>query len=76
MIGVNLVSIFSMIFMCLCNLNARFTPISLKKSLIPHSLVFYKIRRKTKQSDGRNQVEMKFLESYWLASTKDVFVAT
>ena len=59
-------------FSCiLCNSNARFTPISLKKALIPHSLVFCRIRRKTKQSDGRNQVEMKLLESYWFAATKE-----
>ena len=47
--------------MCLCNLNARFTPIFVKITLIPDLLMFCRIRRKIKQSDGRNQVKRKLL---------------
>ena len=47
--------------MCLGNLNARFTPIFLKITLIPHLLMFCRIRRKIKQSDERNQVKKKLL---------------
>ena len=50
-----------MCFMCLCNLNARFTSIFLKITLIPHLLMFCRIRRRIKQSEGRNQVKRKWL---------------
>ena len=40
LIGVNHTSIYSVFFMCLCNLNARFTPVFLKITLIPNSLMF------------------------------------
>ena len=40
MLGVNLVSISSFFFMCLYNLNDRFTPLFVKNVLIPHSLMF------------------------------------
>ena len=56
----NLISICNMIFM-LCNVNAKFAPISYKKALIPHLLLFYGIRTKIKQIDGRNQVKRKLL---------------
>ena len=57
--------------MCLCNLNARFTPIFIKITLIPHLLIFCKIRRKIKKSDGRNQVKRKLLiYNSFLATTK------
>ena len=39
---------------CLCNLNARFTPIFLKITLIPHFLMFCRIKRKIKQGKGKN----------------------
>ena len=61
LIGVNLISICSMCFKCLCNLNARFTSIFLKITLIPHLLLFCRIRRRIKQSEGRNQVKRKWL---------------
>ena len=50
--------IYSVFSMCLGNLNARFIPIFLKITLIPHFLMFCRIRRKIKQSDGRNQVSL------------------
>ena len=53
MIGVNHTSIYSVFSMCLCNLNARFTPTFLKITLIPHLLMFYKIKRKIKQGNGK-----------------------
>ena len=39
-IGVNLISIYSMFCMYFCNLNAIFTPVFLKITLIPHFLKF------------------------------------
>ena len=63
MIGVNHTSIYIMFFMCLGNLNARCTPIFVKITLILHLLMFCRIRRKIKQSDGRNQVKRKSVAS-------------
>ena len=40
-------------FRCLCNLNARFTPIFLKITRIPHLLMFCRIKRKIKQGKGK-----------------------
>ena len=38
---------FLVCFSCvLCNLNARFIPLSLRKALIPHFLMFCRFRRK------------------------------
>ena len=48
LIGVNHVSIFSMIFMCFMQLDARFTPLSPSKALISHLLMFCKFTRKNK----------------------------
>ena len=48
LIGVNHVSIFSVIFMCFMKLDARFTPLSPNKALISHLLMFCKFRRKNK----------------------------
>ena len=42
----NRVSIFSMIFMCFMKLNARFTPLSLRKALMSHFLMLSSFRRK------------------------------
>ena len=53
LIGVNHTSIYSLFSKCLCNLNARFTPIFLKITLIPHVLMFCKIKRKIKQGKGK-----------------------
>ena len=53
LIGVNHTSIYSVFSMCFCNLNARFTPIFLKITLINHLLMFYKIKRKIKQGNGK-----------------------
>ena len=50
----NHTSISSVFSRFLCNLNARFTPIFLKITLIPHLLMFCKIRRKIKQGKGKN----------------------
>ena len=52
MIGVNHTRIYS-VFFCvyICNLNARFTPIFVKITLIFHLLMFCRIIRKIKQSD-------------------------
>ena len=61
MIGVNLITICSMCFMCLCNINVRFTNIFLKIKLILHLLMFCRIRRRIKQSEGNNQVKRKWL---------------
>ena len=61
MIGVNLITICSMCFMCLCNINVRFTYIFLKIKLILHLLMFCRIRRRIKQSEGNNQVKRKWL---------------
>ena len=59
-------------------LNARFTPLSLRKALISHLLMFCRIRRKIKQSDGRNKVKRKLLIcsslltlAKWFATTKE-----
>ena len=52
-IGVNLTSIFNVFSMCLCNLNVIFTPIFLKNTLIPHLLMFCKIKGKIKQGKGK-----------------------
>ena len=49
-------------FSCvLCNINARFAPISYKKALITHLIMYYMIRRKIKQSNGRNQMKRKLM---------------
>ena len=45
----NHTSIYSMFSRCLCSLNARFTPIFLKIALIPHLLMFCRIKRKIEQ---------------------------
>ena len=71
MIGVNLISIYSLFCMYFCNLNARFTPIFLKITLIPHLLMFCRTRRKIKQNEERNQVKRKLLScSRLLAAAK------
>ena len=54
LIGVNRISIYIVVLMCLCNLNARFMPIVLKIALIPHLLIFCRIRRKIKHGKGKN----------------------
>ena len=51
--GVNHTSIYSVFCMYLCNLNARFTHIFLKITLIPHLLMFCWIKRKIKQGNGK-----------------------
>ena len=53
MIGVNHTSIYSVFSKCLCNLNARFTPIFLNITLIPHLLMFCRIKRKIEQGKGK-----------------------
>ena len=55
-IGVDLISIYRVFCMYFCNLNTRFTPIFLKISLIPYFLMFCRIRRKIKQSDGETKL--------------------
>ena len=45
LIGVDLVSICSVFYMYFCNLNARFTPIFLKITLITHFLMFCRNRK-------------------------------
>ena len=52
-VGVNHTSIYSVFSKCLCNLNARFTPIFLKITLIPHLLMFFKMKRKIKQGKSK-----------------------
>ena len=54
MIGVNHTSIYMVFFMYLCNLNARFTPIFIKITLIPHLLMFCKHWKKIKQRNRKN----------------------
>ena len=49
LICVNHTSIYSVFSKCLCNLNARFTHIFLKITLIPHLFMFCRIKRKIKQ---------------------------
>ena len=49
----NHTSIYRVFSMCLCNLNARFTPIFLNITLIPHLLMFCKIKRKIKQENEK-----------------------
>ena len=39
-IGVNCISIYSMFLRCLCNLNARFTPLCVNITLTPHLCEF------------------------------------
>ena len=39
-IGVNRISIYRVFLMCLCNLNARFTPLCANITLIPHFFEF------------------------------------
>ena len=51
--NVNHTSIYSVLCMYLFNLNARFTPIFLKITLIPYLLMFCKIKRKIKQGNGK-----------------------
>ena len=70
-IGVNHTNIYCVFSMYLCNLNTRFTPIFLKITLIPHLLMFFRIRRKIKQSDGRNQVKRKLLSLSRLLAAKE-----
>ena len=53
MIGVNHTNIDSVFSRCLCNLNARFTPIFLKITLITHFLMFCRIKRKMKQGKDK-----------------------
>ena len=53
-IGVNHTSIYRVFFMCLCNLNARFTPVFLKITLIPQLLMFCMHGKKSKQIKGKN----------------------
>ena len=53
-ISVNHTSIFRVFSRFLCNIKARFTPIFLKITLIPHLLMFCKIRRKIKQGKSKN----------------------
>ena len=48
LIGVNHSNIYSVLFMWLCNLNARFTLIFLKITLILNLLMFCKIKREIK----------------------------
>ena len=72
------------LFSCvLCNINARFAPIFYKKAIIPHFLIFCKIRNKIKLSDGRYQVKRKFLiysirftVAKRFATTKEFFATT
>ena len=40
LIRVNHIRIYSMFLVCLCNLNARFIPLFLSITLIPHSCEF------------------------------------
>ena len=49
----NHTSIYSVFSMCLCNLNARFRPIFLNITLIPHLFMFYRIKRKIKKGKGK-----------------------
>ena len=49
----NHTSIYSVFSKCLCNLNARFTPIFLKITLIHHFMMFCRIKRKIKQGKGK-----------------------
>ena len=73
----NHTSIYSVFFMCLCNLKARFTPVFLKITLIPHLLMFCRIRKKIKQNDGRNQVKRNLLiYSSLLVVVKHSFTST
>ena len=48
LICVHFISIYSLFYMYFCNLNARFTPIFLKITLIPNLLMFCRTRRKIK----------------------------
>ena len=59
LIGVNFVSICNMIFMHLCNPNARFTLIVLKITLILHLLMFCTNGKENKQRRGQKKQESK-----------------
>ena len=74
MIGVNHTSIYSVLFMWLCNLNARFTPIFLKITLIPHLLMFCRIKREIKQGNGRKLRRRTCYSKHWFAEAKLPFV--
>ena len=52
LIVVDLIIIYRVFFMYFCNLNVIFTLIFLKITLIHNLLMFCKIRRKIKQSNG------------------------
>ena len=52
-IGVNHTSIYSVFSLFLCNLNARFTPIFLKITLIPICLCFVGIESKASKEEGK-----------------------
>ena len=49
----NHTSIYSVFSRCLLNLNTKFTPIFLKITLIPHLLMFCRIKRKIKQGKDK-----------------------
>ena len=53
LIGVNHTCIYIVFSRYLCNLNVRFTPIFLKITLIPHFLMFCRIKRKIKHRKGK-----------------------
>ena len=72
MIGVILISIYSVFCMYFCNLNTRL-PVFLNITVIPSPplLMFYRTRRRMNQNDERNQVKMKLLSyNRLLTSTK------
>ena len=56
--------------MWLCNLNARFTPIFLKITQIPHLLMFCRIKREIKQGKGRKQRIRTCCSKHWFAEAK------
>ena len=60
LISVNHTSIYSVFSRCLCNLNARCTPKFLKITLIPHLLIFCRIKRKIKQGKGKRLTRKNF----------------
>ena len=69
-IGVNHTSIYSVFFMCLCNLNARFTPIFLKITLIPICLCFAGMERKSSKEREKSIKGRTCCSMHWFATTR------
>ena len=72
LIGVDSIRIYRVFCMYFCNLNARFTPIFLKITLIPHLLMFCRNIKKRKQRKGLKKRKQKLCSKALLCRGKEV----